>query len=185
MMKGGKKRAHPRPVSDRAQTSEAFASGKGGTECARSDTVYLKTKSGVTIASGRLPRDAEYKLAGAKNIPLCKFGIAALETRDETGERHTTWCNCTAWRDLAQAASTLRKGDTVLITGTTTAKTYTAGNGEQRQHEECTVDFVLVMPRHAGAGSLDDLSRFPNVRDMNGIDAAFDELDGEDGELPF
>lgn len=147
--------------------------------------MYLKTKSGITIATGKLPRDAEYKLAGAKNTPLCKFGIAAHETRDEAGEKHTTWCNCTAWRELAEAASTLRKGDTVLITGTTTTKNYTAGNGAQRQSEECTIDFVMVMPKHADASSLDGLSRFPNVRDVHGIDVAFEELDSEDGELPF
>lgn len=146
--------------------------------------MYLKTKSGITIATGRLARDAEYKLAGEKNTPLCKFGIAAHETRDEAGEQYTTWCNCTAWRALAEAASRLRKGDTVLITGMTVTKTYIAGNGEQRQSEECTIDFVMVMPKHADS-SLDALSRFPNVRDGHSIDAAFDELGSEDGELPF
>lgn len=146
--------------------------------------MYLKTKSGITIASGRLPRDAEYKLAGAKNTPLCKFGVAAHETRDDSGEKHTTWCNCTAWRDLAEAASRLRKGDTVFVAGMTTSRTYTAGNGEQRQAEECTIDFLAVMPKHADSG-LDALSRFPNVRDDKGIDVAFEELDSGDGELPF
>lgn len=146
--------------------------------------MYLKTKSGITIASGRLPRDAEYKLAGAKNTPLCKFGVAAHETRDEAGEKHTAWCNCVAWRDLAEAASRLRKGDTVLVAGMTTSRSYTAANGEQRQSEECTIDFLTVMPKYADSG-LDALSRFPNVRDDKGIDVAFEELDSGDGELPF
>lgn len=147
--------------------------------------MYLKLKNGVTIATGRLPRDAEYKLAGAKNTPLCKFGIAAHETRDEAGGKYTTWCNCTAWGALAEAASRLHKGDNVLVTGTTMTKNYTAGNGEQRQSEECTIDFVMVMPRHADASRFDALSRFPNVHDTRDIDIAFEALGCEDGELPF
>lgn len=146
--------------------------------------MYLKTKSGITIASGRLPKDAEYKLVGDKNTPLCKFGIAANETRDETGEKHTTWCNCVAWRDVAEAASRLRKGDTVLVTGMTASRTYEGANGEPRTIEECTVNFVSVMPKCADSG-LDSLSRFPNVRDDKGIDVAFDDLGSDDGDLPF
>ena len=146
--------------------------------------MYLKTKSGITIASGRLPKDAEHKLVGDKNTPLCKFGIAAHETRDEAGEKHTTWCNCVAWRDVAEAASRLRKGDTVLVTGMTAPRTYAGANGEPRTIEECTVNFVSVMPKCADSG-LDSLSRFPNVRDDKGIDVAFEALESEDGDLPF
>ena len=66
----------------------------------------------------------------------------------------------------------------------TASRTYEGANGEPRTIEECTVNFVSVMPKYADSG-LDSLSRFPNVRDDKGIDVAFDDLGSDEGELPF
>lgn len=137
------------------------------------------------LATGRLPRDAEFRVGGQKNSHFCSFGVAADEYYDEAGQKQTTWVNVEAKFELADAARNLKKGDYVLVTGKMVSRKYHTREGEERITNELQADFVLpLIPTRSVA---DLKAAFPNVvtEDSAGLDSAFAELDGGDGELPF
>ena len=72
------------------------------------------------IVAGRAVKDAEYKLVGSKDSPLCSFGLSVGKRQDTT----TIFANCKAWYGLAQYAANIQKGDTVIVTGHTESREY-------------------------------------------------------------
>lgn len=155
--------------------------------------MYIRLKSGMTIAAGRLPRDAVFKHVGEKRTSQCKFSIAAHDYQDEAGDKQTIWCNCTAWRSVADVAATFRKGDTVLIAGITKTDTWTGRDGQEHTTDECTVDFAAVMPNTAAEAALSQLGRPPamvppSIAPGEGVAVPFGDPFEEynlDDELPF
>lgn len=135
-------------------------------------------QSGNTIATGRLSRDADFRIAGAKQSHFCSFSIPAAENEDGT----TTWVNVDAAFDMADAAKDLKKGDHVLVCGKMVTRTYTAG-GEEKRRTELKADFLLPMKQ--GSALADLANTFPGA--VNVVDRAkpvfADEMD--DGELPW
>ena len=60
---------------------------------------------------GNATRDAEFKHVGDKNTPLTKFSLALGKDKDDNG----IFVDCAAWRRLAYCASSISKGDTVMV----------------------------------------------------------------------
>lgn len=71
------------------------------------------------IVTGRVTRDAEIKLVGEKQTPKCAFGVAAAKNGEDT-----IFANVVAWRDKAEAAAILKKGDYVAVFGTEKSREY-------------------------------------------------------------
>lgn len=71
------------------------------------------------IVTGRVTRDAEVKIVGDKQTPKCAFGVAAAKNGEDT-----IFANVVAWRDKAEAAAILKKGDYVAVFGTEKSREY-------------------------------------------------------------
>lgn len=123
----------------------------------------MKMKLGnTTIASGQVVKDAEFKLVGSKNSPLCKISIVTNRTAD--GEKEYT--NCTAWYELANATSGVKKGDFVFACGYTQDREY---NGKTYQDLIC--DFISV-------------TNSSDVKETKPETAEFEQID-DNSDLPF
>lgn len=111
----------------------------------------MQVKMGKTVmVCGTLPRDAEYKTVGEKQTPLCKFGLKVGERETDDGERTAVWCNCTCWRQAADAAAGFCKGDTVLAVGEIREHTYQNREGEDVTARELVCEGVFLMGYPAG-----------------------------------
>lgn len=130
----------------------------------------------TVVAIGTLPRDAEFKIVGAKETPLCKFGLKVGEKPTDDGRREAIWANCICWRDVAKSSSSFCKGDAVLAVGKLKTNEFTGRDGEPRKSTELECEFVIKMP--VGAG-------MPSAPPAYSEPAQFAELDESDGELPF
>ena len=74
---------------------------------------------GGYIASGSVSRDAEMKTTTTGKF-VTEFSLMAGKKPDGT----TRFVNCKAWNDLAQAAASLRKHDSVMVAGRLDSREY-------------------------------------------------------------
>lgn len=107
------------------------------------------------IVAGSATRDAELKLVGSKNTPLCTFGMAV--GRDENDA--SIYVNVKSWRDLAEYAAGIRKGMPVFAAGKVEEREY-----EGKVYKDLVAEFLMYLD-HTPAPT------FTEVED--------------DGELPF
>ena len=81
----------------------------------------MQTKLGESVlVVGKATKDAEYKLVGAKESPVCSFGLNVGKRQDTT----TIFVNCKAWYKWAEYAKNICKGDDVLVIGHTESREY-------------------------------------------------------------
>lgn len=137
------------------------------------------------IVVGSLPRDAEYKTVGDKDTPLCKFGLKVDERQDAEGQRQAVWCNCTCWRDVADATANLQKGDVVLAVGKLQSRTYTGRDGDEKTSTELVCEAVFAMKP---ASTLDSFVSHAQAQGVNFSvtppEQDFEEIVSDD-DLPF
>lgn len=73
-----------------------------------------------------------------QGIPVASFRVANTPRRRDTGtgnwvDGETVWFGVSAWRQLGEhAATSIKKGDRVVLVGRLTSDTYTAESGEVR-----------------------------------------------------
>ena len=137
--------------------------------------------NGQTVCTGRLAKDATFRVSGAKEYHFCDFSIPADEYQTEAGDKRTTWVNVSCAFELADAARNLRKGDRVLVCGKMRTRSYTANTGEEKKRTELYADFFLRMGEAPAAPQLDidDLANsFPQA-------VQFAEAGDGEGDLPF
>lgn len=127
----------------------------------------IETKSGAIIIAGYVARDAEYKLAGSKNTPMTRFGVAVAKGADGRSE----FVNCVAWREWADATQGIKAGCYVMAAGTVAEREY---NG--KTYRDLNVEFVTYFDP---AAALADR----NAKDMAGM-TPVDPQETGDG-LPF
>lgn len=122
-------------------------------------------KSGETVlVAGRASNDAELKTVGENNTKICEFSLMIGKQEDGKG----IFANCKAWRELAEFASYIKKGDSVCVVGRLESREY---NG--KTYTSVVADWVSL----AGAkGSATSVAPHPS--------SAFKELPDEP-ELPF
>jgi single-strand DNA-binding protein len=104
----------------------------------------------VTVI-GNLGSDAEFRKT-PKGTPVTSFNIANTPRKNVNGEwvdGDTTWFRVFVWNyDAAGTATTLKKGDKVLVTGRLQVSKYTTKDGEERQSLEINSDGVGVVPKY-------------------------------------
>jgi single-strand DNA-binding protein len=105
----------------------------------------------VTVV-GNLGTDAEFRKT-PKGTPVTSFNIANTPRKQTNGEwvdGDTTWFRVFVWNyDAAGTATTLKKGDKVIVTGRLQVSKYTTKDGEERQSLEINADGVGVVPKFA------------------------------------
>lgn len=95
----------------------------------------------ITI-EGRLGRDPELTY-GQDGTARCVLSIADDYGRKDRGgtwqKQGTNWYRATAWRDMAENAAELSKGELVIVTGRLEQREYET-NGETKRSVEVQVD---------------------------------------------
>lgn len=91
----------------------------------------------ITII-GNVGKDPELRYT-QKGLAQIKFSVATTSGKDD--KKKTTWHNCVAWGEQAEAiASEVIKGTRVIVMGRYEMNEYTAKNGEVKKTYELLVD---------------------------------------------
>lgn len=146
------------------------------------------------ILMGRLTRDPELRHTQA-DVPVASFSLAVdrgFSRRDEN-QQNVDYINIVAWRSTAEFVSKwFSKGQLVAVSGRLQVRSYKDRDGNNRTACEVVADEVFFAeskrdssasaPSFASAPSAaSDTGAFNSV--SSGSD--FEELVGDDGELPF
>ncbi len=104
----------------------------------------------VTVV-GNLGNDAEFKKTPA-GTPVTSFNLANTPRKQKGGEwtnGDTTWFRVFVWNnDAAGAATSLKKGDKVIVTGRLQFSSYTDKEGKEHKNVEINADTVGVVPKY-------------------------------------
>jgi single-stranded DNA-binding protein len=122
---------------------------------------------------GKLIKDVDFKIVGAKNSPLAKFTLAV--GKDDEGK--TKFLNCIAWFAIGSYVNTINKQESVLVSGVFEESKYPGKDGEEKTSKVFVCDFAIKQPK---ASEKSQSSDTPN----NSTNGDFTEI-GDDSELPF
>ena len=133
------------------------------------------------ILQGRLVADPELRYTQS-NVPTASFRIAVdRDFKDkETGERRADFINVVAWKQTAEFVSRyFRKGRMAVVEGRLQMRDYTDKDGKRR-----TVAEVVAGHVYFGDSEKDALQKTePSYQPSQA--AGFEELQDDEGELPF
>jgi single-strand DNA-binding protein len=106
----------------------------------------------ITI-QGNLGADPETRTVGAKGTTVSNFNIAVSEytgKKDASGKGiyETFWVRITAWGRLAEAAGrSLKKGNSIVVSGRLTIRSFTKKDGTPGQSTEIVADEITKAER--------------------------------------
>lgn len=102
------------------------------------------------VIKGNLGANPEVKTVGKNNNSICTFNLAVNEYRgkDQNGapRYETFWVRIVAWGRLAEALSSLEKGDQVVVSGKLSIRSY-EDQGQKRYATEIVADEVSKVQR--------------------------------------
>jgi single-strand DNA-binding protein len=106
----------------------------------------------ITV-TGNVGKDVELRFAGEKQIAVATFSMAHTPRIKKDGEftdGETMWFKIVAFMSKAEMiADQLKKGDSVLVTGSLTQNTYTDRDGKERTALEIKADEVAILIKRA------------------------------------
>ena len=149
-----------------------------------------------TIVMGRLTADPELRHT-ANNVAVTTFRIAVDRNYTPKGaERQTDFINIVAWRNTADFVSrSFHKGQLVALEGSIQTRSYTDNQGNNRTAFEVVADQVYFAESRNSSSQNPSASSFapPPAFDEPPKGASFsvgdigdfEEIDTDDGELPF
>lgn len=131
------------------------------------------------ILIGRLTAAPELKTTTNGN-PVTSFKIAVdRKYSGADGKKITDFINCVAWRNAAEFISKFfRKGDPIAIIGEIQPRKYKDKDGNNRVAVEVVINDARFVPSKSN-----DNSGTPNNPTF--VNADFDEMSGNDEDLPF
>lgn len=152
----------------------------------------------ITIA-GRLTRDPELRYT-QNQIAVCSYSVAV--ERDYSGQgqqRETDFFDCVAWRQGGEFVSKyFHKGDMIVVTGRMQARDWTDNNGNKRRSWEIQVDHNYFGGSKSDSqgnsqgnqgGGYAQQGQYQNAPRREppppDVQATLEELDDDDGDLPF
>lgn len=128
---------------------------------------------------GRLVRDPDLRFT-KDNTAVASFTLAVERDFGAKDERQTDFIDCVAWRHTGEFISKyFRKGGMAVVSGRLQIRNWEDDDGNKRRNAEVIVESVYFCgDRKAGEAPADSVPA--------GIPAGtFQEISGEDGELPF
>ena len=145
------------------------------------------------ILMGRLTRDPELRHTQA-DIPVASFSLAVdrgFSRRDES-QQNVDFINIVAWRNTAEFVSKwFSKGQLVAVSGRLQVRSYKDRDGNNRTATEVVADEVFFAEsKRDSSSAAPSFASAPSASDMGGFNSVssgsdFEELVGDDGELPF
>lgn len=149
------------------------------------------------IIMGRLTRDPELRHTQS-DIPVASFTLAVdrgYSRRDDSQQQTADFINVVAWRNTAEFVSKwFSKGQLVAVSGRLQVRNYKDRDGNNRTACEVVADecFFAESKRgsDSGAAAFTSFGDAPAPASNSGLNAVssgsdFEELVGDDGELPF
>ena len=147
------------------------------------------------ILMGRLTRDPELRHTQS-DIPVASFTLAVdrgYSRRDDSQQQTADFINIVAWRNTAEFVSKwFSKGQLVAVSGKLQVRSYTDRDGNNRTATEVVADecFFAESKRSSDSYSASPCSEPAAPSFSGGLNAVssgsdFEELVGDDGELPF
>ena len=129
------------------------------------------------VIMGRFVSTPELKYTSSQT-EVTSFTLAVERSYARQGEqRQTDFINCVAWRQTADFISRyFHKGSMIAINGSIQQRQYTDKNGNKRNAFEILVDNSNFCGSKSESG---------NNADVQVDDSNFDEVDIDDGDLPF
>lgn len=124
------------------------------------------------LVVGKATKDAEFKLVGEKQSPVCSFSLNVGKRQDTT----TIFANCKAWYGLAQLSKNINKGDTVIVIGKTESREYNGKTYTDLIAEWLNIVSGDYVPSASGEVSPSG-KPYPKTVEF--------EENGTDGDLPF
>ncbi len=115
-----------------------------------------------TILIGRIGKDPELKRSKGKNPQdFVKFSVATY-MRFSSGNKSTTWHQCSYWGDTraAWAQKYVKKGMLMLIVGKYENRTWKTADGQPHKITEMKVDFIGFM------GAASDIAKMDNREEI-------------------
>lgn len=126
----------------------------------------------VTL-QGRLTKDPELRYTN-NQIAVCSFTLACERDYAPDGKKETDFIDAVAWRGTAEFLNKyFAKGSLAAVTGRLQVRTWKDDNGNNRRNTEVLVDHVYFCGSKKDGGS------------VAATDEDFQELDENDGDLPF
>lgn len=148
------------------------------------------------VLMGRLVADPELRHT-ANNVAVTTFRIAVDRNYTPKGaERQTDFINIVTWRNTAEFVSRyFRKGQLVALEGSIQTRSYTDNQGNNRTAFEVVADQVYFAESRNSSSQNGNQSSFapppafeepPKGASFSVGDIGdFEEIDTDDGELPF
>ncbi len=146
------------------------------------------------IIMGRLVADPELRHTPS-NVAVLSFTIACNRNFASKGaERQTDFIDIVAWRQTAEFVSRyFHKGSMIVVEGMIQTRTYEDKNGNKRKAVEVVADQVhFAESKASSAGQSETPFPQPNFEEPPkgasfsiGDFGEFEEVDADDGELPF
>ena len=144
----------------------------------------------VVVLQGRIGNNIELKRS-EKGDAIANLSLAVDKNYvSKSGERGVDWINVVAWRTTAEFISKyFTKGSQILIQGSIQTRKYKTKDGEDRY----ATDIVAEHAYFSGPKRTDDASSAPVPTTAQPaftpasapVNVQFEDLDEEDGDLPF
>lgn len=138
------------------------------------------------ILMGRLTRDPELRHT-TTDKPVVSFTLAVDRGYKKDNDAvNADFINCVAWRSTAEFVSKwFTKGQLVVVSGRLSTRTYKDKDGNTRTVTEVVADevFFAESKRNSTEGTR-DMGKV-EFAENEPIQAEFEEVVGDDGELPF
>lgn len=131
--------------------------------------------------TGRLGADIELRQTTA-GVPVATFQLAVNRPRTKDT---TDWINCVAWRQNAEFLSRYaHKGDMIAVVGLLTVRKYEDKSGNKRVSYEVLCDRTELLQRRDDSNGGNYSTYAAKVAQYNDV-SGYDELDDDDGDIPF
>lgn len=135
---------------------------------------------------GRLTRDPELRYTRSET-PVASFTLAV--DRDFSGknggEKETDFIDCVAWRQTGEfAAKYFTKGRMAVVSGRLQIRPWTDDKGNKRRSAEVIVE-TMYFGDSKRDGSTSGASYERPTPDRDPLAPKFEEIEGDDSDLPF
>jgi len=145
------------------------------------------------VVMGRLGRDPELRHTQS-GTAVASFTLAVdRDFKDkDTGERTTDWIDCVAWRSTGEFVSKyFSKGRMAVVEGRLQIREWTDKEGNKRRSAEIIANSVYFgdsKPKDgqdAGGKNAKGNDDFELPADFASGRSSFEDMDDDDGDLPF